>query len=91
MHEYAVVKTRAGLFAMQHKSVLRLTGSDAGALVERLLCGDVRNLPTGQERFSPMLNYQGGIMESYPDVEVEAHSGGQPIYYYVVSVDFTFQ
>lgn len=64
MHEYAVVKTRAGLFAMQHKSVLRLTGSDAGALVERLLCGDVRNLPTGQERFSPMLNYQGGIMDA---------------------------
>lgn len=64
MHEYEIVKTRAGLFAMQHKSLVRLIGPDAGALVERLLCGDVRRLPVGQERFSPMLNYQGGIMDA---------------------------
>lgn len=64
MHEYDIVKKRAGLFAMQHKSLVRLTGADAGALVERLLCGDVRHLSVGQERFSPMLNYQGGIMDA---------------------------
>lgn len=27
------------------------------------------------------------IMEKYPDVDVEIHSGGQPIYYYVLSVE----
>lgn len=27
------------------------------------------------------------VEESYPDVEVEVHYGGQPIYYYVVSVE----
>ena len=27
------------------------------------------------------------IENSYPDVEVEVHSGGQPIYYYVISVE----
>lgn len=27
------------------------------------------------------------ISEKYPDVDVEAHSGGQPIYYYVLSVE----
>jgi len=27
------------------------------------------------------------ITESYPDVEVEVHSGNQPIYYYVISVE----
>ena len=64
MHEYEMIKSRAGLFAMQHKSMVRLTGADAGALVEHLLCGDVRNLPVGQERFSPMLNLQGGIMDA---------------------------
>lgn len=64
MHEYESVKTRAGLFAMQHKSMVRLTGADAGKCVERLLCGDVRGLPLGQERFSPMLNLQGGIMDA---------------------------
>jgi len=27
------------------------------------------------------------VTESYPDVEVEVHSGNQPIYYYVISVE----
>ena len=27
------------------------------------------------------------IMEAYPDVDVELHLGGQPVYYYVVSVE----
>lgn len=27
------------------------------------------------------------IMENYPDVDVEIHFGGQPIYYYVISVE----
>ena len=27
------------------------------------------------------------FMEKYPDVEVEVHYGGQPIYYYVISVE----
>ena len=29
----------------------------------------------------------GDIMEQYPDVDVEVHMGGQPIYYYVLSVE----
>ena len=27
------------------------------------------------------------IQEKYPDVEVEINNGGQPIYYYVISVE----
>ena len=27
------------------------------------------------------------VEEEYPDVEVEVHYGGQPIYYYVISVE----
>jgi len=27
------------------------------------------------------------IMEAYPDIDVELHLGGQPVYYYVVSVE----
>jgi dihydroxyacetone kinase-like predicted kinase len=26
-------------------------------------------------------------MEKYPDIDVEVHLGGQPIYYYVLSVE----
>jgi len=27
------------------------------------------------------------IMEKYPDVDVEVHAGGQPIYYFLLSVE----
>ena len=27
------------------------------------------------------------IEEKYPDVDIDAHSGGQPIYYYVIAVE----
>ena len=27
------------------------------------------------------------LAEAYPDAEVEVHYGGQPIYYYVISVE----
>lgn len=27
------------------------------------------------------------IEEAYPDVDVDTHSGGQPIYYYVLAVE----
>ena len=27
------------------------------------------------------------IMSAYPDLDVEVHYGGQPIYYYVISVE----
>ena len=27
------------------------------------------------------------IEEAYPDVDIDAHSGGQPIYYYVIAVE----
>ncbi len=64
MHAYETVRSRAGLFAMRHKCLVDLSGADAQKLVETLLCGDVRDLPVGQERFSPMLNLQGGIMDA---------------------------
>ena len=27
------------------------------------------------------------LEEAYPDLDLEVHSGGQPIYYYIVSVE----
>ena len=27
------------------------------------------------------------VQEAYPDFEVEAHAGGQPIYYYIISIE----
>ena len=32
-------------------------------------------------------NFAQEIEDLYPDVDVDVHSGGQPIYYYVLSVE----
>ena len=31
--------------------------------------------------------FAAAIEEIYPDVDIDLHSGGQPIYYYVISVE----
>ena len=33
------------------------------------------------------MEFSDQITEKYPDVEVEVNPGGQPIYYYIVSVE----
>ena len=32
-------------------------------------------------------NFAQSIEELYPDVDIDVHMGGQPIYYYVLSVE----
>lgn len=69
MHEafltaYQAARKGAALIEMKNKGMIRLFGSDAGKLIATLLCGDVRSIPVGCERFSPMLNMQGGTMDA---------------------------
>lgn len=69
MHEagfaaYEAARKGAALIEMKHKGMIRLAGRDAGRLIGVLLCGDVRSIPVGGERFSPMLNMQGGTMDA---------------------------
>lgn len=65
MHEaYWAARRGAALIEMKHKGMIRLSGEDAGRLIAALLCGDVRSMPVGCERFSPMLNMQGGTMDA---------------------------
>ena len=33
------------------------------------------------------MTVSGLITAKYPDLEVEVHAGGQPIYYYIISVE----
>ena len=37
--------------------------------------------------YAAIRKYRKEIMEEYPDCDVEIYSGGQPIYYYVVSIE----
>ncbi len=32
-------------------------------------------------------NFAAKVEEKYPEVDIELHSGGQPIYYYILSVE----
>ena len=64
MHGYGAIHSHAGLLKMTHKGLLRLSGAKADESIALLLCGDVRRMPVGSERFSPMLNLQGGIMDA---------------------------
>lgn len=60
------------------------------ALVDELVDDDSEliSLYFGQEIDETTANELADkIMEKYADVEVEVHSGGQPIYYYVLSVE----
>ncbi|MDD5900340.1 MAG: DAK2 domain-containing protein [Lachnospiraceae bacterium] len=60
------------------------------ALLEELMDEDSElvSLYYGQETTEEDANALADrVMEAYPDVDVEVHPGGQPIYYYVLSVE----
>ena len=60
------------------------------ALLEELMDEDSElvSLYYGQETTGEDANALADrVMEAYPDVDVEVHPGGQPIYYYVLSVE----
>lgn len=59
-------------------------------LLSRMLEGgdEIVTILVGEESTPEMTNtLVAWIHENYPDVEVETHSGGQPIYYYLFSVE----
>jgi len=62
----------------------------AFAMVEELMDDDSEliSIYYGEEIAEDVANALADrIMEAYPDVDVELHFGGQPVYYYVVSVE----
>ena len=75
------------------KTILSVGGDIADVtyeLLEALMDEDSElvSLYYGQETSEEDANALADrIMEAYPDVDVEVHPGGQPIYYYVLSVE----
>ncbi len=75
------------------KTILSV-GSDIGDVTYELLVtlmdedSELVSLYYGQETSEEDANALADrVMEAYPDVDVEVHPGGQPIYYYVLSVE----
>ncbi len=61
--EHNAVRKAAGLFDVSHMGEVILSGKDAFANVQNLLCNDFTSLADGRIRYSPMCNEQGGIVD----------------------------
>jgi len=73
LKEHAQVRERAGLFDVSHMGQARLTGEDPAAALESLVSGDLQSLDQGQQKYTVLLNEEGGIMDdlmvSRPDAD----------------------
>ena len=63
LKEHAQVRERAGLFDVSHMGQARLTGDDAAAALESVSSGDLQSLEHGQQKYTLLLNGDGGIMD----------------------------
>ena len=61
--EHRWTREHAGLFDVSHMGQCKITGEDAVAQFERFVPGDYEILKAGRQKYSLLLNDQGGIMD----------------------------
>ena len=61
--EHKWTREHAGLFDVSHMGQARVTGTDAIEQFERFVPGDYRILKDGKQKYSLLLNDEGGIMD----------------------------
>jgi len=61
--EHQAVRQRAGLFDVSHMGEIRVSGSGALALVDRLVTGDVTQVANGQALYTCACNERGTILD----------------------------
>ncbi|MGH8552620.1 MAG: glycine cleavage system aminomethyltransferase GcvT, partial [Methylococcales bacterium] len=61
--EHLHTRQQAGLFDVSHMGLFRLSGPDAAGALERLVPADIKNLPLGKQRYTLLLNQDGGIVD----------------------------
>ena len=61
--EHRWTREHAGLFDVSHMGQCRISGADAVAQFERFVPGDYAILKAGRQKYSLLLNDQGGIMD----------------------------
>jgi len=61
--EHVAVRTKAGLFDVSHMGEFWVTGTQAEAALNYLLCNDVKKLTDGKAQYSAVLNEQGGVVD----------------------------
>ncbi len=63
LQEHIAVRKTVGLFDVSHMGRVRIKGSDALALVQRVSCNDAARLADGQAHYSGLLNTAGGFVD----------------------------
>ena len=61
--EHRWTREHAGLFDVSHMGQCRITGGDAFTQFERFVPGDYQVLKAGKQKYSVLLNEQGGIID----------------------------
>jgi aminomethyltransferase len=62
-HEHLHARARSALFDISHMGQIKVTGSDAPGLLERLVPGDVTGLAPWQQRYTLLTNEAGGVID----------------------------
>lgn len=63
LKEHAQTRNSAGLFDVSHMGQVRLSGSGAAALLERLVPVDIAGLPANRQTYALFTNEAGGILD----------------------------
>lgn len=63
LNEHRWTREHAGLFDVSHMGQATVTGADAIPQFERFCCGDYQGLKEGKQRYSLLLNDEGGILD----------------------------
>ena len=61
--EHRWTREHAGLFDVSHMGQCKITGEDAIAQFQRFVPGDYQTLKAGKQKYSLLLNAEGGIMD----------------------------
>ncbi len=80
--EHRWTREHAGLFDVSHMGQAWVEGADAVAQFERFCCGDYQGLKVGKQRYSVLLNDEGGILD---DLMAAKPAGAEDGLYVVVN------
>jgi aminomethyltransferase len=77
--EHAHTRAKAGLFDVSHMGQAYFEGPSyeaAAAALERLCPADLKGLPPGRQRYSQLLNAQGGVVDDFMATRPTGESNG---------------
>lgn len=61
--EHLWTREKCGLFDVSHMGQSRLRGADPAASLEKIVPGNMQGIPAGMQRYTLLLNDDGGIMD----------------------------